>query len=338
MGLKLRIKSSIHLMMRQRKRTILFILMALVAIGIDHASAAGGPHLVASLVNGTLQTERPGAIWIEIKNDANASAIDQMELGQQLPIWLQGNYGTNATDAIGIAAELQSKDSRIRMLSGPQLAGSLAAGNSRTLEFNALANGMAQPGVYPMDLTVAYQRLSNFTILGDPEQPDIAFQYQNTSESIPVNINVILGPLISVEDNKESAIPGKASTLDIVFFNRGDISASDIHIKVLNETPFRSSDGSMSIGTLEPGASTSSKIGIETENGTAPGVYALQFDVSYHEGSMLQNEELAAIVTVSNPPELNSMLASAAGVLLLALAAYLAFRLDPKRFGKKKKW
>jgi hypothetical protein len=174
--------------------------------------------------------------------------------------------------------------------------------------------------------------------LGDPEQPDIAFQYQNTSEIIPVNINVILGPLISVEDNKECAIPGKASTLNIVFFNRGDISASDIYIKVLNETPFRSSDGSMSIGTLEPGASTSSKIGIETENGTAPGVYALQFDVSYHEGSMLQNEELAAIVTVSNPPELNSMLASAAGVLLLALAAYLAFRLDPKRFGKKKKW
>ncbi len=314
--------------------------MALAIMGIDSASAAGGPHLLASLVNGTLQTERPGAIWIEIKNDANASAASQMELGRQLPIWLRGNLGINASDAIGIVAELQSKDSSIRMLSGPQLAGSLAAGHGRALEFNALANGMAEPGVYPMDLNIAYQRLSNFTIFGDPEQPDIAFQYQNFSESIPVNINVISGPRISIEDNKESAIPGKVSKLNIVFTNRGDISAADIHVKVLNVTPFRSNEVSVAIGTLLPGASTTAIFWIEAENGTAPGIYPLQFDVSYHEGSVLRNVELAAIITVSSPSELNSILAPAAGSLLLVCGAYLAFRLYPKRFRKrqKKKW
>jgi hypothetical protein len=326
--------------MRFRIESILFILMAFAFVGFDYISAAGEPHLVASSVNGTLQIERPGAIRIEIKNDANASAIGQMESGQQLPIWFQGAYGTNASDAIGIAAELQPKDSRIKMLSGPQLAGSLAGGYGRTLEFNALAEGMAEPGIYPMDLNVAYRRLSDVTTTGDPELPDIAFQYQNVSESIPVNINVVSGPRISIEDEAHSATPGKESAQNIVFSNRGDISASDIHIKVLNETPFRSGDGSAVIGTLEPGASDSMKIWIKTENGTASGVYALHFDVSYLDGRAFRNEELAALLTVRTPSEMNSMLFPVAGSLVLVLAAYFAVKTYQSRSRTKwkKKW
>lgn len=333
-------ESSIHMAMRFRRATILFILVALAIMGIDQASASGGPHLVASVVNGTLQIERPGTIWIEIKNDVNSSASGQKELCEQLPAWFEEIFRTNASDAVAITAELISKDSRIRMLSGPQLAGSLPAGYARTLQYNALAGDMAEQGVYPMDLNIACQRLSNLAVSGDPEQPNIAFHYQNVTESIPVNINVISGPRISIEDAGESTISGKESDINVVFSNRGDISAEDIHVGVLNGTPFRSGDASLAVGTLEPGASTSAKFWIEIENGTAPGAYALQFKVSYREGSVQRNEEVAAIVTIGYPSEFNWILAPVAGVFLLALGTYLAAKFYPKRFRKekKKKW
>ena len=326
--------------MTPHRGTFRFILMIVAIVGICHASTAGEPHLAASLINGTLQTEKPGTIWIEIKNDANASEAGLVELGNRLPPLFEESLEINASDAIGISAELMSKDSQIRMLSGPQLAGSLGTGDTRTLEFNALAKEFAEPGVYPMDLNLACQRLSNITISGDPEQPDISFQYQNVTESVPVNINVISGPRISVENYGESFLPGEESAHNIVFSNKGDISAEDIHVKVLNGTPFRSGDGFKAIGTLEPGASTSAKFGIKTENETALGEYALQFDVIYQQGGVLQNEEVATISAVGMPSELNSMMLPVAGLLIIALGALLGSKMSSKPFRnrQKKKW
>jgi len=326
--------------MTPHRGTFRFILMVVAIVGICHASAASGPHLAASLINGTLQTEKPGTVWIEIKNDANASEAGLVELGNHPPPWFEEILEINASDAIGINAELMSKDSQIRMLSGPQLAGSLGAGDTRTLEFNALAEEFAEPGVYPMDLNLACQRLSNITISGDPEQPDISFQYQNVSESVPVNINVISGPRIYVENHGESFLPGEESAHNIVFSNKGDISAEDIHVKVLNGTPFRSGDGFMAIGTLEPGASTSAKFGIKTQDETALGEYALQFDVRYRQGGVLQNEEVATIAAVGKPSGLNSMMLPLAGLSIIVLGAYLASKMSSKPFGnrQKKKW
>jgi hypothetical protein len=307
------------LMMRSLQVFLIFILVAIALDGMDYAFAKDEPHLIAHSVNGTLQIETPGAILIEIKNDAFASEISPNEWGQQVPIWLQGSYFANATDAIGITAELRPRDSRIKMLSGPQLGGSLASGRNQTLKFNALTEELAEPGVYAVDLIVTYRKLSNVTTSGDPVKAYVVFKYQNISQEIPLSINVIQGPRLLIDEVKDNVHPGKESVLNLVFVNSGDSSASDIRIQVVPQPPFSSDDGSVVLGSLEPGHFGTARFRIKTENETIPGEYALLFSVIYLDKVDVRNDELTAIVTVNHLSSLGSMQISvAAGFVLLA--------------------
>jgi hypothetical protein len=259
---------------------LIFILVVVILSGgVDHTSMQSGPHLIVSSVNGTLEIDRPGTILFDIKNDANASAVGQNASGQRFPAWLQPGYGTNISDAIGVSAELLPKDAMFEMLTGPQLAGSLESGKNRTVEFNLRTDDTAVPGVYPVDLLVTYRRLSEVQTSGDPEQPDVAFQYANGSETIPEEVNVVQGPMILVEEVRDGVPAGKEFELNLILANSGDLPAADLRAKILSEAPFSSGDGSLLLGNLDPGHSASAKFRIKTENRTVPGVYALQIGV-----------------------------------------------------------
>jgi hypothetical protein len=91
------------------------------------------------------------------------------------------------------------------------------------------------------------------------------------------------------------------------------------------------------LGNLDPGHSASAKFRIKTENGTVPGVYALQIGVGYLDGKTLQKEELAALVPVKSRSETGSMLAPAAGALVLVSAAYVVARKYQGRSRRKRK-
>ena len=206
---------------------LIFILVVVIpSLGIDYTSAQNGPHLIVSSINGTLEIDRPGTILVDIKNDANASALGQNASGQRFPAWLQQGYGTNISDAMGVSAELIPKDAMFEMLTGPQLAGSLESGKNRTVEFNLRTDDTAVPGVYPVDLLITFRRLSEVQTSGDPQQPDVAFQYANVSETIPEEVNVVQGPMILVEEIKDSVLAGKESELNLILSNSGDRSCN----------------------------------------------------------------------------------------------------------------
>ena len=317
---------------------LIFILfVVLPSGGTDYTSSQRGPHLIVSSINGTLEIDRPGTILVDIKNDANASAVGQNTSGQRFPTWLQPGYGTNVSDAVGVSAELIPKDAMFEMLTGPQLAGSLESGKNRTVEFNLRTDDTAVPGVYPVDLLVTYRRLSEMQTSGDPEQPDVAFEYANVSETIPEEVNVVQGPMILVEEVKDSVPAGSESELNLILANSGDLPVTDLRAQILSETPFSSGDGSLLLGNLDPGHSASAKFRIKTENGTVPGVYALQIGVGYLDGKTLQKEELAALVPVKSRSETGSMLAPAAGALVLVSAAYVVARKYQGKSRRKRK-
>ncbi|VVB63016.1 Uncharacterised protein [uncultured archaeon] len=317
---------------------LIFILIVVIPSGgIDYTSMQSGPHLIVSSINGTLEIDRPGTIWFDIKNDANSSAVGQNASGQRFPAWLQPGYGTNVSDAMGVSAELLPKDAVFEILTGPQLAGSLKGGKNRTVEFNLRTDDTAVPGVYPVDLLVTYRRLSEVQTSGDPEQPDATFQYANVSETIPGEVNVVQGPRILVDEVKDSVLADKESELNLILKNGGDLPATDLRAKILSEAPFNSDDGSLLLGNLDPGHSASAKFRIKTENGTVPGVYALQIGADYLDDKTLRREELAGLVPVKSQSETWSMLSPVAGALVLISAAYVIARTYQGKFRRKRK-
>jgi hypothetical protein len=317
---------------------LIFILVVVLSSGgTDYTSMQSGPHLIISSINGTLEIDRPGTIWFDIKNDANASAVGQNASVQRFPPWLQPGYGTNVSNAIGVSVELLPKDAMFEMLTGPQLAGSLESGKNRTAGFNLRTDGTAVPGVYPVDLLVTYRRLSEVQTSGDPEQPDVAFQYANVSETIPEEVNVVQGPRILVDEVKDGVLAGKESELNLILVNSGDLPATNLRAKILPQPPFGSSDRSLLLGNLDPGHSASAKFRIKTENATVPDIYSLQISVDYLDGKILRKEELAALVPVKSQSETGSMLAPATIALVLISAAYVLARKYQGRFRRKRK-
>lgn len=320
---------------------LIFILVAVtLSRGADNTSTQSGPHLIVSSVNGTLEIERPGTFWLDIKNDVNSSPRGRNETGQGFPDWLRQGYGTNVSSAIGVSAELLPKGAMFEMLTGPQLIGSLESGKNRTVGFNMRADETTVPGVYPADLLVTYRRLSDVQASGDPEQPDVTFQYSNVSETIPVEVNVVQGPRILVREVNDGLPEGTESELNVILANSGDLPATELRAWILPQSPFFPANGSLLIGNLDPGQSAQAKFSIKTENGTVPGVYALQIGVDYLDGKTIRKEELAAMVPVKRQSETWFMLAPAVGVLVLVSFAYFVAGTYRGRFRRqrKKRW
>ena len=67
-----------------------------------------------------------------------------------------------------------SSDDRIKILSGQQNAGLLAAGENATVQFMAQAEGAAL-GIYPLQLRLNYSRLSQVTASGEREHSQFCF-------------------------------------------------------------------------------------------------------------------------------------------------------------------
>ena len=102
-------------------------------------------------------------------------------------------------------------------------------GENRSLEFIALAEG-AQAGIYPLELILSYSRLSQVLTSGDAEMPDVLFEYENSTQKIPLEAKAIMGPKIRLEEVRGEAYPGKVSEIEILFVNQGDAAANDLQI------------------------------------------------------------------------------------------------------------
>ncbi|MDD1759989.1 MAG: hypothetical protein LUQ44_05230, partial [Methanothrix sp.] len=146
---------------------LLFILMGISIRGAEPAQS--GSFLEVKSVSGALEIDKPSVLAIEIRNIA--------------PVEEEAALGLQKGEAMEIAAELRSLDDRIKVLSSPQVAGSLLPGENRSLEFTALAEG-AQAGIYPLEIILSYSRLSQVLTSGNAEMPNVLFEYENSTQTM----------------------------------------------------------------------------------------------------------------------------------------------------------
>jgi len=284
---------------------VLVVLLMVMILGQGGDQGADGPRLEISSVIGHLELERPSVLTILLHNNASAQAPSE-----------GAGIESRKRDAMEIVAILQSSDDRIKVLSGPQVAGTLAPGESRSLEFTLLVEG-AEVGIYPLQLFLNYSWLSQVTVSGDKSLPDILFEYEEALKEVSLQAKAVQGPKIKLEDLKGEAFPGEGSELQLVLTNRGDEPALDLQVEAYPQTPFSSVEIEKEPTRIDPDGFAVVKLKILTEDNATSGIFALPCKIVYSDGNP-RREDLAVLVSVKRAGLFGWLLPGAVLLLLLA--------------------
>jgi len=293
-----------------------FLLMIALIVGQSGtpALAADGPKLVISSVSSNLEKGKPGTILIEFLNNASVQSKDN-------------ELEAESSKAMGITAQLISRDERIKILSEPQVAGSLVPGQNRSLLFAAQPEKEAGTGIYPLELLVSYSNLTDIKI---SESQDIVFVYENATKTMPIEASVALGPDIRIERVKGRANPGKESELEIIIVNTGDQLAKNVKVLLEAHDLFLNSTSYSEPGDLRPGNSASAKIRIQVPGDLAQGYYALPGQISYTVDGYRRTEDTAVLVEVSNRFWPDGFLMPTLAIMLLVAGFVIAAKIYPR--------
>jgi hypothetical protein len=324
---------------------IILMLLALAALppsfGDDYICSEGGPQITASFVGSSIECGRSDYVAVVLQNAGNVSLRACKEPSDQREAELgsiESEYEANGSRAIGITAELLSRDDKIEVLSGPQVAGSLLPGQNRSIMFLTRTDEGLAAGVYPFSLKLEYARQSNVLTSGEAGFPDVSFQYENVTEIVPLHVVVTAGPGVSVLEVKGLASPGDSAELEIVLSNSGDQAAGRMIIEPLIQPPFTGSAGPAALDGLDPGRSASVFLNIDTDGGAGSGEYPLPLVISYMDGGIRQDQETAALVKVEKHSAVRSrVIRPAQMVLISVLLALVAFIGLGKRFRSSQK-
>jgi hypothetical protein len=292
----------------------LFMIALIVGQSGTPALAADGQELVISSVSSNLEKGKPGTIMIEFLNNASVQSKDN-------------ELEAENSKALGITAQLISRDEQIKILSEPQVAGSLEPGTNRTLLFAAQPEKEAGTGIYLLELLVSYSNLTDIKI---SESQDIVFVYENATKTMPIEASVALGPDIRIEGVKDRATPGKESELEIVIANTGDQLARNVEVLLEADGLFLNSTSNSELGDLRPGDSASAKIRIKVPEDLAQGYYALPGQIRYTVNGYRRTEDTAVLVEVSNRFWPDGFLMPSLAIMLLVAGFVIAAKIYPR--------
>ncbi len=311
---------------------LLFSLILAVAFAAGESgstSAIDGQFIAVSSPTGVLEVGRDCTIAVDLKNTAAASHKDDPARA----------FGAVGEKAIGIAAELHSIEGDVTVLSGPQYAGSLGPGENRSVQFAVGARDDAALGVHPLELVLSYSLLSEVEAAGDESLPDITFRYSDVSKAFPLEVNVSLGPRITLEEVKNCLAQNGESFLEIAFINRGDAEAENLHARISRQEPFSCISCAAALNDLSPGERKIAKFGISAGN-AAEGDYALPCLLSYTYRGAARQEETAVHIRVENWAWMRAYRMQSAllmlAIVLLVFGIYIAKGSSRRRRPKRR--
>jgi len=336
--------------------SIVSVFLVSTATGDDYCKAEGGPKLAIVSVDSKMKVGCVGSVLIELENLGDVvmkpKRSPQSEMENMLAA-LEGEMELEASKAMGIEARLMSKDDKVEILSGPQLAGSLQSGDvsKSPLEFQVRIDGDANAEVYPMVLELSYQVQNNVLVGGDPLYPEIQFQRDSAQETISLEVTVVTGPRIVVKEVQGDLSPGHSSWIEVTLENRGDEPAVNLRAKLEPLPWFKMSDETLDplvVGEIAPGKSKKTEFWVEVEEDIEPGNVGLICQIWYVSGEEAQKdigveavettEELALLMKVERPSRFKTFITiSILATLIIALYFGGASKHVPK-IKRRKKW
>lgn len=328
-----------------------FVLLSYSAISAeDFYRAEGGPSIFVTSVSSNVETGKVGSVFVVIENRGQVTGLEEKRApeteDEEMLALLEGEMEMEGAEAVGIEAKLSSRDERLEVLSRSQLAGSLSAGERLEvpIEFSVRAEESASSGVYPVVLEISYERLEDVQVQGNPLYPEIYFQRAPAKETISLEVPVMTGARLEVAEVKGSISPGRASDLELVIENSGDLLAEGVKTRLLVQDPLNSTDEELALGDIGPGKRVTASFPLVVDREADPGEYALVCQIRYSsgEGGAERREDLAALVEVKAPTGLRTILVVPIVAILLTIlylggvGKRLGLRLPKIR--RKKRW
>jgi hypothetical protein len=294
----------------------LILTTAITACGSGPSSSDAGQIIAVSSPSGGLEVGRTSIISIDLRNNASSAPFEN----------LTATFGEGGPEALGIVAELQSREEGVTVLSGPQNAGSLGPGENRPVEFMVLAGDETGIGIHPLELILSYSVLSGVEATGEDDLPDITFHYRDMSQPIPLEVEAMLGPRIELQEVRGTTMSDEESELELAFINRGDAKAEKIKVQLVPQDPFGCIQCAAEIDALDPNKEAAAWFTVIVNNPNShDGEYALPLILNYMHNGEERGEETAALVQVRDQSWMRTAIMPAALLVLLLLAFGIYF-------------
>ncbi|RNI14867.1 hypothetical protein EFE42_02840 [Methanohalophilus sp. RSK] len=264
----------------------------------NYYTVYGGPDVSASII-GDDEFYRGDTVTLNInlmnkglitgfrseEDDDPVDALDQKLQQQEM------SYESQRTTAIGIVAILTSPDPNVEVKSGPQEAGSLAAGEQTTspVMFNVEFSDNAPSGEYPLILSLYYGYQKNVQVSGDNETSlgvtnmDVGLWYDVGSQNVTIPVNVKKEAQFEVTNVSGQLDIGEEGLLHATYTNTGDEPVTDAIVRISAADPFSTTDDQAYLGELDSGESAVAVFKLKVGDTAIEKPYAINSEIKYED-------------------------------------------------------
>jgi hypothetical protein len=266
----------------------------------------------------------------------NNNTVDKVDAGAA-QVGLSQSYGS----AVSLTAALVKGNAPITIKADKILLGTLPAGTATSpIPFTIEVDDNAQPGVYQVQLLLAYKTLVSISVkqTGEASLVWSATKSQVVDIDLEIEEQSIQFEITSLESSLE---PGVRNEVKVIFKNDGKKTARDVTVQVSANPPLSITDNNSFLGTLEPGQTAVATFGVKVLGDAILKQYALDAFVTYIDASGDEHisKKMAVPVLVNRTSSGSGVtrgqfftgLIGAAAVVVLLLIWYFVRRVRRKK-------
>jgi uncharacterized membrane protein len=314
---------------------IAFAMAIFIFMPLSNAIADVGDNELDAVIVGA-NVFNPGTtaqVQILVQNN---NTVDKVDAGAA-QVGLSQSYGS----AVSLTATLVKGNAPITIKADKMLLGTLPAGMATSpIPFTIEVDDNAQPGVYQVQLLLAYKTLVSTSVkqTGEASLVWSATKSQVVDLDLKIEERYIQFEITSLQ---LSLKPGARNEVKVIFKNDGNKTARDVVVQVSAGPPLYVTDNTSFLGTLEPGQSAVATFGVKALGDAMSKQYALDAFVTYIDanGDEQVSKKMAVPVLVDRTSSGSGVtrgqfftgLIGAAAVVVLLLIWYFVRRVRRKK-------
>lgn len=256
-------------------RTALLVVLMLTgtAAGAAPLYLSGSPDFRAGIAGaGELQPGETVTLVIHLENQGRDA---------QKVISPGGSTGSPPSTGIAVSATLDAGTAPVRVKTGTQMVGSIAAGEGVQVPFDLTVLPDASGGDYALPLTLSYTWISSEEQVG---MESVIYHYTDETTTLSVPVTVADVVLINVtEVRAEDLTAGGEGFVTLLLENTGSFEGKSAVARIsrADESPVVPVTGTVYIGEFAPGAVHECRFRVAVDRTAEAGSYPMQVAVGY---------------------------------------------------------
>lgn len=162
------------------------------------------------------------------------------------------------------------------------------------ITFTLTISDNAPAGVYMLELPIEYEyqsdiRMTTSAITQLGLSTDHATYHTNANTTMTIPVVVEAAPDFEVSDVSGNLTAGEAGVINVTYTNTGELAAKDAMARIVVMKPLSTENSVKSLGTLQPGASSTVSYTVNVDSTAVEKVYGIDSEIRYID----EDEEIA---------------------------------------------